>query len=254
LAARNYGSSFYWQVCDYPKDNWLFVNVPVSSAEFSHQYVMNTLTGAWCRYRGMKAYCWGLLGDNLYYGGADGNVFRADIGYTDDGATITGDAWGAFSYFGARGRLKQFKLIRPLLSTLGSPTLAIGVVTDYDDTTPTDSVTFSVSSPLWDTVYWDESYWSTESTILKDWIGISGIGTAAAVRLRMTTGGALADESGLEYVAQEDGTAILREDGGLIVSESDPSVIAASGSRVFVNDVPLGLNAFDVVYSAGGIV
>jgi hypothetical protein len=254
LAARNYGNSFYWQVFDYPRSNWLAVNVPVSSSEFAHQYVMNTLTGAWCRFRGMQAYSWGLLGDTLFYGGADGNVFQADIGYTDDGATITGDAWGAFSYFGARGRLKQFKLIRPLLSTLGSPTLAIGVVTDYDDTTPTGSVTFSSSSPLWDTIYWDESYWGTESTILKDWIGISGIGTAAAVRLRMTTGGALADESGLEYLAQEEGTAILREDGGLIVAEADPSVASASGTRVFVNDVPLGINAFDVVYSGGGIV
>jgi hypothetical protein len=253
-AARNYGSSFYWQVFDYPQDNWLAVNVPVSGVDFAHQYVMNTLTGAWCRFKGMKAYSWGLLGDSLYYGGADGNVFKADVGYTDDGATITGDAWGAFSYFGSRGRLKQFKLIRPILSTLGSPTLSIGVVTDYDDTTPTDSVTLSSSSPMWDTVYWDESYWSTESTILKDWVGVSGIGTAAAVRLRMTTGGALADESGLEYVAQEDGTAILREDGGLIVSEGDPSVVSASGSRVFVNDVPLGIDAFDVVYSAGGIV
>lgn len=253
-AARNYGSSFYWQVFDYPRDNWLFVNVPVSSNEFAHQYVMNTLTGAWCRFRGMKAYSWGLLGDTLYYGGADGNVFKADVGYTDDGTTITGDAWGSFSYFGSRGRLKQFKLIRPILTTLGSPTLSIGVVTDYDDTTPTGSVTLSGSSPLWDTVLWDESYWGTESAILKDWVGVSGIGTAAAVRLRMTTGGALADEDGLEYLAQEDGTAILREDGGLIVSEDDPSIISASGSRVFVNDVPLGIDAFDVVFSGGGIV
>lgn len=253
-AARDYGSSFTWQIYDYPKDNWLFVNVPVNGNDKSHQYVMNTLTGAWCRYKGMSAYSWCLLGDDLYYGGAGGNVYQADIGYTDDGATITGDAWGSFSYFGSRGRLKQFKLIRPILSTSGQPTLSIGMVTDYDDTSPTGAVTLSGTAVLWDTVLWDESLWGSESTILRDWIGVSGIGTAAAVRLRMTTGSSAADESTLEYLAMEDGTALLLEDGGLIVLETDPSTLSASGARVFVNNVPLSIDAFDVVFSGGGIV
>jgi hypothetical protein len=254
VAARDYGTSFTWQIGDYPRDNWLFVNVPVTSAEGVHQYVMNTLTGAWCRFRGMRAYAWGLLGDDLYYGGADGNLYKADVGYSDDGATITGDAWGAFSYFGARGRLKQFKLIRPILSTMGQPTLAIGIVTDYEDSSPTGSVTLSSSSPLWDVTEWDASFWGSESTIIKDWIGLSAVGTAAAVRLRMTTGGSTADETSLEYIAMEDGSAILREDGGLIVAESDPSALSVSGSRVFTNDVPLAINAFDVVFEGGGII
>jgi hypothetical protein len=253
-AARNYGTSFTWQICDYPKDNWLFVNVPVSSTDFAHQYVMNTLTGAWCRFRGMKAYSWGLLGDDIYYGAANGNLFLADTGYSDDGTAITGDAWGAFSYFGSRGRLKQFKLIRPLLSTMGSPTLAIGIVTDYDDTTPTGAVTLSGSEPLWDTVFWDASFWGSESTIIKDWVGVTGVGTAAAVRLRMTTGSSLTDDTSLDYLAAEDGTAILREDGGMMVSESDPSSATTDGSRQYTNSVPLGINAFDVVFGGGGIV
>ncbi len=253
-SARNFGSSFTWQLFDYPKGNWLGVNVPVQSGEMAHQYVMNTLTGAWCRFRGMKAYSWGMLGDTLYYGGADGYVYQADTGYSDDGTAITGDAWGAFSYFGSRGRLKQFKLIRPLLSAMGQPTLAIGIVTDYDDTTPTGSVTLSGSEPLWDTVFWDASFWGSESSIIKDWIGVSGIGTAASVRLRMTTGSSAAEDGSMEYLAAEDGTAILREDGGLMVSESDPSILSATGGRVFINDLPIGINAFDVVFSGGGIV
>jgi hypothetical protein len=253
-AARTYGMGFTWQVHDYPKANWLFVNVPVPSGDVAHQYVMNTLTGAWCRFKGMEAYGWGLLGDDLYYGGDNGYVYRADVGFTDDGATITGDAWGAFSYFGARGRLKQFKLIRPILTTIGNPSIAVGIVTDYDDTVPSGAVTLSSTTPLWDTVYWDESLWASESTIIRDWVGVSAIGTAAAVRLRMTTGGSTVDDSELEYLAKEDGTAILLEDGGLVVAEADPSILSASGSRVLVNDVPIGLNAFDVVYGAGGIV
>jgi hypothetical protein len=253
-AAQSYGSSFRWQIQDYPRANWLFVNVPVSSSDISHQYVMNTLTGAWCRFKGMKAYGWSLQGDTLYYGGGNGYVYQADIGFSDDGATISGDAWGAFSYFGSRGRLKQFKLIRPILSTIGTPSLAVGVVTDYDDTAPTGSVTLSGTAPLWDTVYWDEALWGSESTIVRDWIGVSAIGTAAAVRLRMTTGGSTVGDDGLEYLAMEDGTALLLEDGGLIVLEEDPSTLSASGSRVLVNDVPIGIDAFDVVFSGGGII
>jgi hypothetical protein len=253
-AARSYGMGFRWQLHDYPKGNWLFVNVPVSSGDIAHQYVMNTLTGAWCRFKGMKAYGWSLQGDDLYYGGGNGYVYLADVGFSDDGATITGDAWGAFNYFGSRGRLKQFKLIRPILATIGTPSLAVGIVTDYDDTTPTGSVTLSGTAPLWDTVYWDEALWGSESTIVRDWVGVSAIGTAAAVRLRMTTGGSTVGDDDLEYLAMEDGTALLLEDGGLIVLEEDPSTLSASGSRVLVNDVPIGIDAFDVVFSGGGIV
>lgn len=253
-AARTAGMGYTWQIHDYPKANWLFVNVPIASGDVAHQYVMNTLTGAWCRFKGMEAYGWSLLGEDLHYGGNNGYVYQADVGFSDDGATITGDAWGAFSYFGSRGRLKQFKLIRPILTTIGSPSIAVGIVTDYDDTAPSGAVTLSSTAPLWDTVYWDESLWGSESTIIRDWIGAEAIGTAAAVRLRMTTGGSTVDDSELEYLAKEDGTAILLEDGGLTVAEADPSILSASGSRVLVNDVPIGLNAFDVVYAPGGIV
>lgn len=254
-AARSYGTLSGWQIADYPRGNWLFVNVPTtSSTETHHQYVMNALTGAWCRFKGMNAACWGLYGDDLYFGGAGGVVYRADIGYSDDGAAITGDAWGSNQYFGSRGTLKQFRLIRPILTSTGSPTLAIAILTDYDDTAPSGSVTLSDSAPLWDTVFWDESYWGSESSIIKDWIGVSSLGTAAAVRLRMTTGTSLADENNLEYLAQEDGTALLAEDGGLIVMEEDGSVASASGGRVYVNEVPLGIYAFDLVYERGGIV
>jgi hypothetical protein len=254
-AARTYGTLSGWQIFDYPRGNWLAVNVPTtSSTETHHQYVMNALTGAWCRFKGMNAACWGLYGDDLYFGGALGVVYKADIGYSDDGATITGDAWGSNQYFGSRGQLKQFRLIRPILTSLGSPTLAIAILTDYDDTAPSGAVTLSGQSPLWDTVFWDESYWGSESSIIKDWIGVSALGTAAAVRLRITTGASLADESDLEYLAQEDGTALLAEDGGLIVLEEDGSVANASGGRVYVNEVPLGIYAFDVVFERGGIV
>lgn len=253
-SARAAGMGFTWQLYDYPKGAYLAVNVPVTSAEGIHQYVMNTITGAWCRFRGMRAHGWGLLGDDLYYGGEGGCVYKADVGYSDDGATITGDAWGAFSYFGSRGRLKQFRLVRPLLTSVGSPTLSIGVVTDYDDTAPTGAVTLSGSSPLWDTVAWDEAFWGSESTVIKDWVGVSALGTAAGVRLRMTTGTSTAEDGSLGYVALEDGTALLREDGGLVVDEDDPTVLSASGARVFVNDVPLGIDAFDVVYAGGGII
>lgn len=248
-AHRTYGSLYGWQITDYPRGNWLFVNIPTTfSAQPYHQYVMNALTGAWCRFTGMDAVCWCTFGDDIYFGGAGGVVYKADVGYTDDGATITGDAWGAFQYFGSRGLQKQFKLIRPILTSMGTPTLAITVLTDYDDSSPTGSTTFTSGAPLWDTVYWDESFWGSESSILKDWIGVSALGTAAAVRLRMTTGSALADESSLVYLALEDGSALLREDGGLIVDESDMSVLSADGVRVYVNDVPLGIYAFDMVY------
>jgi hypothetical protein len=62
------GALFGWQCVEYPKENILLVNVPIAERQTQHQYVMNINTGAWCRFTGVNAGCWSLLGDALYFG------------------------------------------------------------------------------------------------------------------------------------------------------------------------------------------
>ena len=79
---------------------------------------MNTITKAWCRYVGINANCWEFISDRLHFGGNDGAVYQAEIGLTDNGATISAQAKQAFSYFGDPGTQKRFTGARPVVTAL----------------------------------------------------------------------------------------------------------------------------------------
>src|SRR3546814_11110940 len=57
--------------------------------------------------------------DLLYFGGTDGRVMKADTGAADDDANIEADGKTSFQYFGGRGNLKRFTMLRPIIATDG---------------------------------------------------------------------------------------------------------------------------------------
>ena len=87
-AARQFGDTSGWGGILHPPESWLLFNVPSPGGE---QFVMNTQTGAWCRFTGMDARAWGRFDDKLYFGGPGGEVFLASSGASDDATNIEGD-------------------------------------------------------------------------------------------------------------------------------------------------------------------
>ena len=84
-ATSQYGShtSTGWQIYYSAKNNAVWINVPVQD-DLQEQYVMNTITTSWCRFKGWGAYCWETFNDNPYFGG-NGFVARAwDDTYSDN--------------------------------------------------------------------------------------------------------------------------------------------------------------------------
>jgi hypothetical protein len=65
-----------WQIQEYPLGKLLMVNIPIVDESEYHQYVMNVQGGGWCRFTGMEAFCWSLFGEELYFGGVDGSVWK----------------------------------------------------------------------------------------------------------------------------------------------------------------------------------
>jgi len=188
--ARAHSSNFGWQGILYPKGNMGIFNVPTSTGVSQIQYVFNTITGSWCRFTGMNAGCWGLLSDNLYFGGNDGVVYLADSGYQDNGGGIIGSMKTAFNYFKSRGRIKAFKMVRPLLSSSGNPSFLMGLNTDFADSTPTDApTTAEITGSLWGAAVWGTDIWAGTTEISKDWQGVAGVGMCAAIRLNVTANG-----------------------------------------------------------------
>lgn len=203
----NYANNFGWQAILYPIGNKVIINVPQVENKVSYQYVMNSITGAWCRFTGWNASCWELLNDNIYYG-TQGKVVRADYGTSDDSASITADCQQAFSYFGDAGSNKRFTMARPILQSNGQITPTLIINTNFETGAPLSLLSFSVTtfSP-WNVSPWNTSPWSQGNQTRSDWQSVAAIGFSGAAHVGLSVKGAYANWQS---------TDILYEAGGVL--------------------------------------
>lgn len=128
-----YKNVFGWQVVLHASNNMLILNVAAAlDGSTYYQYVMNTITRAWCRFTGLNALCWVDFGDNVYFGDGSGTVFKADTGTSDNGAAITCEAKQAYSYF-EQPRRKLWHNSKMLVGTAGAPAMKAVLNVDYLD-------------------------------------------------------------------------------------------------------------------------
>lgn len=203
----NYGNAFGWQAILYPIGNKLIVNVPQVVNKTQYQYVMNSITGAWCRFTGWNANVFELLGDDLFFGGnlsAGANsavVARCDIGFSDNGGLIFGEAKGASHYFGALGHQKQITMARPMFLTSGNMRIAIAMDMDFNDAYPNTTPSFTGTvGTKWNTAKWNTFPWAGNTEVKKDWQGVTGVGDAGAFHMRVVNNKSALKWQAVQYV------------------------------------------------------
>lgn len=181
--------SYGWQLVVYPQGTRLILNAPQSGDATFHQWTMNTTTNAWCRFKGMNATCWAVLGNNLYYGGKNA-VVRADTGTDDNGNAIAGAVKWSWSLLGMHA-LKRTTMIRPYIISNGAPAIATGINVDFEDVAPSPVASGANlnSFAIWDSSLWDVALWSQSEFTVFEWETIGGLGTWIAPRIgSLTTG------------------------------------------------------------------
>jgi hypothetical protein len=182
-AVTAYGGNFGWELVYFAQQNQLWLNVPISTGALQQQYVMNTITKAWCNYEGWEANCWCVFNDQPYFGG-NGFVGLAWNGLADDDAAIDGMALQAFNAFGSPGLLKRFTMARPVLRSNGAPQVLASMNVDFDNSNSTAPLTFNpVAYSVWDTSLWDQAVWGSDLSVLQSWQGISGVGRYGAIQM-----------------------------------------------------------------------
>lgn len=196
-AATEFGERFGWQPFVFPGANMVMVNVPTTDAT-SFQFVENDITKAWSEFIGYQAHCWELHNQLPVYGGL-GAVYRAWEQFTDDaiiddngkltpGAVIRSEAQTSFSYFNSLGQQKHFKMVRPSILSRGFFNLSLSCNVDFVFDTPTAPGSFSIEEPgRWDEDKWDAAVWAGGLTTYKTWLAVTGIGTAASLRMLLKT-------------------------------------------------------------------
>jgi hypothetical protein len=216
-AARSYGSNFGWQLIGYPKGTRAILNVPKTEGVEQIQYVMNTVTGAWCRFLDEDANCWAVFQDRLFYGGNDGKVREADCQGFDDNGSIQIDVETAYNYIGNRGRLKNFTMARALLTTDGQVLPGMGVSVDFARQQAVGASSFETEgTALWDVANWDEGTWPEVERIVTDWISVAGIGYCASIRMSSTVSPPTGVEASQDLTLAINGWDLLVLDGAFL--------------------------------------
>lgn len=203
-----YFDSAGWQIHLHPVKNALILNIPQGSGVFI-QYVMNTITGAWCSFSGWNALCFATMDGELYMGLADGVTAKAwnidAVG--DNRQSIVGFAQTAFSSFGRPGQIKKLLQFRPLLTLSDTISVGWGFVSDYRIpriTSYYDSVAGLFS--YWDIALWDISAWSSGLFRLIRWLTATSVeGYAVSVLLQLTSTRATVSWSGTDYLLNAGG-------------------------------------------------
>lgn len=237
-ATRQYRENFGWQGMLYPAGSLAIFNIPIRNLAQSVQFVQNMQTGAWCRFTGLNAICWTTFEDRPYFGGPDG-VFEWDVGSSDSGVAITADLKTAFNYFGQRGRLKQFTMIRPLLQLSQTVLPALEVDVDYKESVPTAIPTVvGTLGALWDEGLWDDGVWSDTDVTRNDWTSVTGVGYCGAARMRVIT----TPDTYVVLLATGDGDDVLGD------GEGNDIAVSLLGTA----ELDVRLISFDLMFQAGG--
>jgi len=187
-AAKSYKDNFGWQLIQYPLGTAVYLNVPITQSTLYYQYVMNPLTGAWCRYKGMNAACWEINNDDIFFGGRAGVVYQADDGNTDNGTQIVYDLKTAFNYFKTRGRNKAFRMVRANMFGDGRCLPTITINGDFRESPePTTVVGVLQNAGVnWNDFDWnDGTLWGGGQVTFGDWIGVEDQGHCAAIRMKV---------------------------------------------------------------------
>jgi len=195
-----FSTLYGWEPVVSNRANQLYLNIPTSVAAgvmVYRQYVMNTVTGAWCEFENYNGVSWAVHKNELFFGTPNGIVGHAWFGTLDNydfaldtGGAIPAQALCAFAYLGRGAQQKHITMARATMQAPIEPQFRLTVNVDFkieDDSPPIPPANASTIAAKWDQAIWDQDVWGAASTIFKRWVGVGEIGFCAATFLKTST-------------------------------------------------------------------
>jgi hypothetical protein len=170
-------SEYGWQLVSFSSQNRAYLNIPGSGTTETQQYVLNTLSGAWCNYTGWDALTFEEFDNALYFGATDGTVYRAEYGATDNSVAIPYRMLPAWNHLKAKGRQKIVSMVKPVFTSDVDVIPAVDVAVDYEDPVASATAQDVLGDYFtWDVSNWDEEVWRGVVTAT-NWRGGANIGS-----------------------------------------------------------------------------
>lgn len=182
------------QIFKWPRESMMLVGLPNDP---STMFAVNMQTGAWAKWTGMSAQCFGLYNDRAYFGASDGKVYAVEASGEDNELPYVCRMSMLPDPLGAPGAVKSIKQARATFRALAPFTARLSVATDYrtDFPTPPNAVINDSTPALWDVGLWDVSKWDDgedselRQTVSTRWRSIGRLGFTAGAQVQVTCSG-----------------------------------------------------------------
>ena len=182
-----------WDVFVVPQQNILILKPPQTTTGAYTQFAMNLTTTGWCTFSNIPMTCATNLAGVTYCGTSDGRVFKAFTGNLDGvaingtgGTNVEGDMQTAFNDYQAPTKLKKFNMAHPIFVASQEPSVKLQMNTQFTYAGVAGSPSFSQSSgSLWSSSQWSVARWSGGSNTYQAWVGVSGLGYYASLRMKV---------------------------------------------------------------------
>jgi hypothetical protein len=168
-SARSYGTNFGWEAVVFPAQAALLVNIPIAEDGEHEQYVMNTITKAWCKFKEWDAETFALFNAELYFCTST-SVMKAWTGAIDGANNIEVYGKSAFTALAGEGQKIRVMMYQPILAVNGNISFLTDIDVDFQDEVISGQASYSVTSGArWDIDSWDEASWAAGLEVTKAW-------------------------------------------------------------------------------------
>lgn len=180
-------------VCELWPDQKMAVVAPpdlIGSSEPT-LFVVNSETGAWCRFTNWNVLCMDVFRGQLYFGSPNGKVFLANVSGRDEDAVYTGTVIPLFQDCGSPMSLKMAGMVRGVSRANAQMLVQAGVNYDFDESPPSPpNASADIEASLWGIGIWGQAKWgdSIPSIINQCWQAASGYGYTLAPTYQVSSG------------------------------------------------------------------
>lgn len=194
-AVETRSEEYGWAFERYPSQGIALLNVPSFGSRESFQFVLNTLTGAWCVFKNLDIVSMENSNAGFYIGTSDGRVLELSSNYTTDNIPVDA-ATGAladtikynllthYTHFGSPAEWKRGMFIRPIFIGDSRPSYNCILRYDFDLRPPPYGIPFlTFESAKWDDAVWNTDKWGGSAQNYNTLGGLQGMGRHVAIAM-----------------------------------------------------------------------
>ncbi len=181
-----------WSCMLWPERKMAIMSPPITIGTYDPVlFISNSETGAWCRYTNWDARAMCVFQGEMYFGGPNGEVFKANVTGMDNGFVYTGVYIPLFDDLGSPANLKIPKMGRGVARAKANLSYGLRFKADFDiDPGSAPTASSADGSNAWGTGVWGQSVWGgTNPNIFNaQWKSLGGTGYYVSACYQVTSG------------------------------------------------------------------